>query len=81
MEKINKYTDELNIEIFELEQKVKKLEQVNRKTSMYAGMYYKKVKELMKIKRMLLSLYENSNDYIRYQIDDIINEMDGVRHV
>ena len=81
MEKINKYTDDLNIEIFELEQKVKKLEQVNKKTSMYVGMYYKKVKELMKIKRMLLSLYENSNDYIRYQIDDIINEMDGVRHV
>ncbi len=81
MEKINNYTDDLNIEIFELEQKVKKLEQVNKKTSMYVGMYYKKVKELMKIKRMLLSLYENSNDYIRYQIDDIINEMDGVRHV
>lgn len=81
MEKINNYTDDLNIEIFELEQKVKKLEQVNKKTTMYVGMYYKKVKELMKIKRMLLSLYENSNDYIRYQIDDIINEMDGVRHV
>ena len=80
MEKINDYTDDLNIEIFELEQKVKKLEQVNRKTTMYVGMYYKKVKELMKIKRMLLSLYENSNDYIRYQIDDIMNEMDGVRH-
>ena len=81
MEKINRNTDDLNIEIFELEQKVKKLEQVNKKTSMYVGMYYKKVKELMKIKRMLLSLYENSNDYVRYQIDDIINEMDGVRHV
>lgn len=81
MEKINNYTDDLNIEIFELEQKVKKLEQVNKKTTMYEGMYYKKVKELMKIKRMLLSLYENSNDYVRYQIDDIINEMEGVRHV
>ena len=81
MEKINKYTDDLNIEIFELEQKVKKLEQDNKKTTMYVGMYYKKVKELMKIKRMLLSLYENSNDYVRYQIDDIMNEMDGVRHV
>lgn len=81
MEKINRYTDDLNIEIFELEQKVKKLEQVNKKTTMYVGMYYKKVKELMKIKRMLLSLYENSNDYVRYQIDDIMNEMDGVRHV
>ena len=77
MEKIGKYTDELNIEIFELEQKCKKLEQENNKTRMYIAMYYKKVKELDNIKRMLLSLYENSNDHIRYQIDNIFGEMEG----
>ena len=74
----NKYVVELNIEIFELEQKVKKLEQDNKKTTMYVGMYYKKVKELDKIKRMLMSLYENSNDHIRYQIDSIFEEMEGI---
>ena len=79
MEKIGKYTDELNIEIFELEQKCKKLEQENSKTKMYIAMYYKKVKELDKIKRMLMSLYENSNDHIRYQIDSIFGEMEGIR--
>ena len=79
MEKIGKYTDDLNIEIFELEQKCKKLEQENSKTRMYIAMYYKKVKELDKIKRMLLSLYENSNDHIRYQIDNIFGEMEGIR--
>ena len=79
MEKINNYTDDLNIEIFELEQKVKKLEQVNKKTSMYVGMYYKKVKELMKIKRMLIGLYENSSDHVRYEIDEILDEMNGVK--
>lgn len=79
MEKIGKYTDELNIEIFELEQKCKKLEQENSKTRMYIAMYYKKVKELDKIKRMLMSLYENSNDHIRYQIDSIFGEMEGIR--
>ena len=79
MEKIGKYTDELNIEIFELEQKCKKLEQENNKTRMYIAMYYKKVKELDKIKRMLISLYENSNDHIRYQIDSIFGEMEGIR--
>lgn len=79
MEKIGKYTDELNIEIFELEQKCKKLEQENNKTRMYIAMYYKKVKELDKIKRMLMSLYENSNDHIRYQIDSIFGEMEGIR--
>ena len=72
MEKINKYTDDLNIEIFELEQK-------NKKLHMYAGMYYKKVKELEKIKRMLQSLYENSNDHVRYEIDNILDEMDGTK--
>lgn len=79
MEKINKYTDDLNIEIFELEQKVKKLEQDNKKTTMYVGMYYKKVKELDKIKRMLIGLYDNSNDHVRYQIDNILDEMNGVK--
>lgn len=79
MEKIGKYTDELNIEIFELEQKCKKLEQENNKTRMYIAMYYKKVKELDKIKRMLMNLYENSNDHIRYQIDSIFGEMEGIR--
>lgn len=68
----NKYIDELNIEIFELEQK-------NKKLHMYVGMYYKKAKELDKIKRMLISLYENSNDHVRYEIDKILGEMDGVR--
>lgn len=79
MEKINNYTDDLNIEIFELEQKVKKLEQINKKTSMYVGMYYKKVKELDKIKRMLIGLYENSSDHVRYEIDEILDEMNGVK--
>ena len=80
MEKIGKYTDELNIEIFELEQKCKKLEQENSKTRMYIAMYYKKVKELDKIKRMLLGLYENSSDHIRYEIDNILDEMNGVKN-
>ena len=72
MEKINKYTDELNVEIFELEQK-------NKKLHMFVGMYYKKVKELEKIKRMLQSLYENSNDHVRYEIHNILGEMEGIK--
>ena len=71
---IGKYTDDLNIEIFELEQK-------NKKLHMYVGMYYRKVKELDKIKRMLISLYENSNDHVRYEIDKILDEINGVRKI
>lgn len=88
MEKIRNYTDELNIEIFELEQKVKKLQQENNKLKedtgrnrMYIAMYYKKAKELDKIKRMLIGLYENSNDHIRYEIDKILDEMAGIKRI
>ena len=88
MEKIGNYTDSLNIEIFELEDKCKKIQQENTKLQeenskirMYIAMYYKKVKELDKIKRMLISLYENSNDHVRYEIDKLLNEMEGIRKV
>ena len=47
---------------------------------MFIGMYYKKVKELDKIKRMLVGLYENSNDHVRYEIDKILDEMNGVKN-
>ena len=50
-------------------------------TKMYIGMYYKKVKELEKIKRMLLGLYENSNDHVRYEIDNILDELSGTRRM
>ena len=87
MEKTRIYTDELNIEIFELEEKCKKITQENNKLKesnnkirMFVGMYYKKVKELDKIKRMLLGLYENSNDHVRYEIDNILDEMNGVKN-
>ena len=80
------YTDTLNVEIFELEHKCKKLQQENTKLKeniskirMFIGMYYKKVKELDKIKRMLVGLYENSNDHVRYEIDKILDEMNGIK--
>lgn len=68
------YIEKLNIEIFELEEKLKK-------NSIYVGMYYRKVKELDKIKRMLKGLYETSNDHVRFEIEKILNEMDGIRKV
>ena len=74
MKEKDQYIEKLNIEIFELEEKVKK-------NAMYVGMYYRKVKELDKIKRMLMGLYETSNDHVRYEIEKIINEMDGVRKI
>lgn len=70
----DQYIEKLNIEIFELEEKVKK-------NNMYVGMYYRKVKELDKIKRMLKGLYETSNDHVRYEIEKILNEMDGIRKI
>lgn len=74
MKEKDQYIEKLNIEIFELEEKAKK-------NAMYVGMYYRKVKELDKIKRMLMGLYETSNDHVRYEIEKILNEMDGIRKV
>lgn len=70
----DQYIEKLNIEIFELEEKAKK-------NAMYVGMYYRKVKELDKIKRMLMGLYETSNDHVRFEIEKILNEMDGIRKI
>ena len=65
--------EKMNIEIFELEEKLKK-------ANMYVALYYKKVKELDRIKQMLKVLYENSNDYVRSEIKKIIEEMEGIRY-
>lgn len=79
--------EKLNIEVFELEQKYKsilqdneKLKSENIKTKIYIGMYYKKVKELDRIKKLLNALYENSNDYVRCEIKKIVEEMEGIKY-
>lgn len=65
--------EKMNIEIFELEERLKK-------ANMYVALYYKKVKELDRIKQMLKVLYDNSNDHVRSEIKKVIEEMEGIRY-
>ena len=63
-----------NIEIFELEEQVKKL-------SIYKVMYFKKKKELERVKQLLNQLLMNANDSVYYEIKKILDEMEGTKHV
>ena len=63
-----------DVEIFELEEQIKKL-------TIYKLMYFKKKKELERIKQLLNKLLEIANDSVYYEIKNILNEMEGTRHV
>lgn len=63
-----------NIEIFELEEQIKKL-------NIYKLMYFKKKKELERIKQLLVHLLEIANDSVYYEVNAILQEMEGTKHV
>lgn len=63
-----------NIEIFELEEQVKKL-------NIYKLMYFKKKKELERIKQLLVHLLDIANDSVYYEVNAILQEMEGTKHV
>lgn len=58
-----------NLEIFELEEKIKELEK-------YQGMYYKKVKELNKIRHIILHNFSKYPDELKI----ILEEIDGINY-
>ena len=68
-----------NIEIFELEETIKVRNKEINELKKYQGMYFKKLRELDKIKKMLFSFYENANDHIRFEIDNILDEIYGIK--
>lgn len=63
-----------NIEIFELEEQIKKL-------NIYKLMYFKKKKELERIKQLLVHLLDIANDSVYYEVSAILQEMEGTKHV
>lgn len=63
-----------NIEIFELEEQIKKL-------NIYKLMYFKKKKELERIKQLLVHLLDIANDSVYYEVNAILQEMEGTKHV
>ena len=74
---LNEISNELNLSNKQIMNRLRTIE--NNGYNLNRNYYYKKVKDLEKIRRMLVGLYENSNDHERYEIDKILDEMNGVR--
>lgn len=62
-----------NLEIFELEEKIKKL-------SVYRVMYFKKQKDLERIKQELKRIKEKATDEIQYEIQKLLDGIEGVKY-
>lgn len=63
-----------DVEIFELEEQIRKL-------TIYKAMYFKKKKEIERIRQLLRQLLNVANDSVYYEIKNILDEMEGTKHV
>lgn len=64
---------ERNLEIFELEQKIKEL-------SKYQGMYFKKLKELERVKQVIKKNMEILPDEAKYNFQNLLDELSGIKY-
>ena len=62
-----------NIEIFELEEKIKEL-------AKYQGMYFKKLKELEKVRRIIKENLELLPDQVKYNFQNLLDELSGIKY-
>lgn len=64
---------ERNLEIFELEQKIREL-------SKYQGMYFKKLKELERVKQVIKKNMEILPDEAKYNFEKLLEELSGIKY-
>lgn len=64
---------ERNIEIFELEEKVKNL-------SKYQALYFMKMKELNRLKKLIEDNIELLPDQVKYNFRNILEEISGIKY-
>ena len=69
----NNYTDQLNVEIFELKEKVKEL-------TKYQGMYFNKVKEINKIKQVIQENLELLPDKVKFNFKNLLEDLFGIKY-
>ena len=62
-----------NIEIFELEEKIKEL-------AKYQGMYFKKLKELEKVRRIIKDNLDLLPDQVKYNFQNLLDELSGIKY-
>lgn len=65
--------DERNIEIFELEEKIKELNK-------YKILYFMKTKELNKIKDLIIKNLELLPDQVKFNFKNILDELSGIKY-
>ena len=62
-----------DLEIFELEEKVKQL-------TKYQAMYFMKLKELDKVKRLIKENLELLPDQVKYNFQNLLDELTGIKY-
>ena len=62
-----------DLEIFELEEKVREL-------SKYQGMYFKKVKDLERVKQVIIKNMEILPDEVKYNFKNLLDELSGIKY-
>ena len=62
-----------DLEIFELEDKIKQLQK-------YQGMYFMKLKELDKVKRIIKDNLELLPDQVKYNFQNLLEELSGIKY-
>lgn len=68
-----KYIEELNIEIYELEQKVKDL-------TKYKNLYFFQQKEIKMIKEALKNNFELLPDQVKFNFKNLLEELFGIKY-
>lgn len=71
---------ERNVEIFELEEKIKILENENKDLKKYQGMYFQKLKEIDKIKRVIKENIILLPDQVKYNFKNLLEELSGIKY-
>lgn len=69
-----------NIEIFELEEKIKRLNLENNELKKYQGMYFQKLREYTRLKNILKKNLESIPDYLKYELKDVLEELFGIKY-
>lgn len=69
-----------NLEIFELEEKIKKIEIENKELKKYQGMYFQKLKEVDKMKRVIKENITLLPDQVKYNFQNLLEELSGIKY-
>lgn len=62
-----------NLEIFELEEKIRDL-------SKYQGMYFKKLKDIERVKQVIKKNMEMLPDGVKHEFQNLLDELSGIKY-